>query len=262
VGKIAVQNAVVVSSRMSSIYTRAVRSLCFVASGLLLVFPIMLSSCSPFTTDPRPGPDKQAEGTFVGALTGAGAGAVIGTQYAISTGPGVWIGAGFGAVFGMLSGLGIDLIEEDELRREFEQQRLREIAWVQEVLSEHYARRMELHPSRDIYPADWFFESDSSKLREEAKLLTREIAYLSRRRMPWSRIVIASYITSSDPNSSYGAHISKSRANAIALQFVRSGVEPRRVLTKAMTLAEPILVDPDDNPGRYRQAIEIITIDY
>ena len=82
---------------------------------------------------------------------------------------------GFGAVFGMLSGLGLDLIEEDELRREDEKQRLREIAWIHEILSEHYARRMELHPNRDIYPADWFFESDSSKLKPEARLLVRHM---------------------------------------------------------------------------------------
>ena len=75
-------------------------------------------ACSPFTTDPVPGPDKQSIGTFGGAATGAGAGAVIGAQLTAATGPGAWVGAGFGALFGMFSGLGLDLLEEDQINRQ------------------------------------------------------------------------------------------------------------------------------------------------
>lgn len=223
---------------------------------------LTMTACSPFTGEPRPGPDKQFTGTFYGALAGAGAGAVTGFETTAAAGPGAWIGAGFGGVFGMLSGLGVDLLEEDELRRADEQQYLREVAWVHEILSEHYARRMELHPNRDIYPADWFFESDSSSLKPEAELLVREIAHFTRRRMPWSRIMVAAYVTSRDSESSYATYVTQRRAEAIATGFVRAGMEARRVRARGITLQEPLLLDPDDYPGRYRQAIEIIPLDY
>ncbi|MCB0322161.1 MAG: hypothetical protein KDD69_01275 [Bdellovibrionales bacterium] len=229
------------------------------ALGLsLLTFSV---GCSPFSGEPYPGPDKQAVGTWGGAVTGAGTGAVIGTQVSAGTGPGAIVGMGFGALFGMFSGLGVDLIEEDELRRVEELEYLRQVAWVQEVLAEHYARRMELHPNREIFPADWFFESDATKLKPEAEVLVRELAYLMRRRLPWSRIVVAAYNTSADPNSTYARHLTKRRAEEIAIGFVRAGIEPRRVLTRPQVLDEPILLDPDDWPGRYRQAIEFIAVD-
>lgn len=220
-----------------------------------------LLSCSPFSLEPIPGPDKQAVGTFSGAAVGAGAGAVTGAQVSAGTGPGAMVGAAFGAVYGMLNGLGVDLIEEDQIRREAEERRTREVAWVQEVLSEHYARRLELHPQRDIFPADWFFDNDSSDLRDSSVILARELGYLTMRRMPWSRIVVAAYVTTKDKNSSYANYVSKRRAEKIADEFIRAGIEPRRLTVKGIPVDEPVLVDPDDSPSRYRQAIEIIPLD-
>lgn len=222
---------------------------------------VALVGCSPFSTQPQPGPDKQFVGTMSGAASGAGAGAVIGAQLTASTGPGAVLGAGFGALFGMLSGLGVDMLEEDELRRQRELATLREKAWIQEVLAEHYQRRMELHPSRDIYPADWFFKGDSVELRPEAEALVHEIGKLSEERMPWSRLLVAAYVSSADPESSYSQHLSEKRAQAIALTLIRAGIEPRRVVTQGIPINQPILIDPDDHSERYRQAIEIIPLD-
>jgi outer membrane protein OmpA-like peptidoglycan-associated protein len=141
-----------------------------------------------------------------------------------------------------------------------EEERLRELAWVQEVLAEHYARRLEIHPNRDIFPADWFFHGDSVKLKPEAYLLVSEIAKMQKQRVPWSRIVVAAYNTAPS-ESKYSEFLTKNRAKSIARQFITSGVEPRRVMTRALTLDAPVLVDPDDHPFRYKQAIEIIAID-
>jgi outer membrane protein OmpA-like peptidoglycan-associated protein len=227
----------------------------------LVIFCLFLISCMPFSREPRPGPDKQAAGTIYGAALGAGTGAITGAELTAGTGPGAAVGAGLGAVWGMMSGVGIDKLEEDSLRREAEERRIREISWVQEILSEHYERRLDLHPSRDIYPADWFFDRDSTKLKPEAYLLVREIAYLTRRRMPWSRLVITSYVTSIDVDSAYAKFLSQKRAEAIALEFIRSGIEARRVLLQGVILTDPILMDPDDSSSRYRQAIELIALD-
>lgn len=227
----------------------------------LLLLSFGFQACTPFTADPVPGPDKQAVGTYGGAAVGAVSGAVIEKQIYGSITEGAWIGAAFGAIYGLFSGLGVDLLEEDQIRRFQELQRAKEVAWVQQVLAEHYARRLELHPNRDIFPADWFFDSDHSDLKPEAVILAREIAHLAQKRAPWSRLVIAVYVSAPNPDSNYAQYLSKRRAEEIALQFVRAGVEPRRVLTEALTLKDPVLVDPDDHPDRYRQAIEIIAID-
>lgn len=227
----------------------------------VLVLGVMLAGCSPFSLDPIPGPDKQFVGTVAGAGVGAGTGAVIGAQVGAGTGPGAWVGAGFGAIYGMVSGLGMDMLEEDQLRRDEEEQRLRELAWVQEVLTEHYARRLELHPQRDIFPADWFFENDGSELKGSSVVLAHELGALTLKRMPWSRIVVASYVTTQDKDSHYAQYVTKRRAEQIANEFIRAGVEPRRVMIKGVAVDEPILIDPDDSPSRYRQAIEIIPLD-
>ncbi len=240
------------------------RNTLFLLYSLFLVS--LLGGClpfAPFADEPTPGPDKQSQGTFYGAATGAGSGAVIGAQIgSVGLTPGATVGASIGAVYGMVAGLGVDALEEDKIRRDLEEKYLRELAWTQEVLTEHYRRRLELHPNRDIFPADLFFEGDSVSLKKDAELLVSELAHLTKHRMPWSRIAIASYVTSADADSDYSKYVTSRRAREIAKHFVRSGFDPRRVVTQPVTMPEAILVDPYDSPHRYRQAIEIIPLDF
>ena len=71
--------------------------------------------------------------------------------------------------------------------------------------------------------------------------------------------MIASYVTVKNPESEYAQFLSKKRAEEVATEFVRAGVEPRRVFTHPVLIPEPVLVDPlDDSADRYRQALEII----
>lgn len=228
---------------------------------LLLALLFAQISCSPFTSDPVPGPDKQSVGTFAGAALGAGSGAVTGAQVGAGAGPGAWVGAAFGAVYGMFKGLGVDLLEEDQIRRLIEEQHLRELALAQRMLAEHYSRRLELHPGRDIFPADWFFEDDSSMLKPEAKILARELGALTKQRMPWSRIAVISYVSVKDKESSYADFLTKKRAAEIAVEFINAGVEPRRLLAQGAILDQTVLIDPYDARDRYRQAIEIVAVD-
>lgn len=226
---------------------------------LIFTAAIFLVACS--TNEPIPGPDKQGGGTLTGAALGAGSGAVYGAQLSAGAGPGAAVGAVAGAVFGGISGAGKDILEEDTIKRQEETKRVEDKLWAQEVLAEHYNRRLELHPSRDIFPADLFFDADSVKLSENAEVLVSEIAELSKNRMPWSRIVISSYVSSKDPESVYANHLSKKRAKSIAVVFVRAGIEPHRVLTRPVVIESPLVIDPEDSPNRYNQAIEISQID-
>lgn len=228
----------------------------------LILATFALSIFSSCTTGPIPGPDKQSIGTLSGAATGAGSGAIIGAQLAAGAGPGAAVGAGFGAVLGALKGAGVDLLEEEDIKQLEELERLKIATWAQEILAEHYKSRLRLYPGRDIYPSDLFFEGDSSQLCPKTKILAREIAGRLRNDMPWSRIEITSYSTAKDGESSYAEKLNQKRAEEIAVQFVRAGVEPRRIGIRALTLPAPLVVDPTDSPARYRQSIEIAALDY
>lgn len=215
---------------------------------------------------PKPGPDKQFASMLRGAATGAGSGAVTGFQVGSSTGAGAMVGAGIGVVAGGIRGYLIDQAEDDLLQLAAQTSIERRRAIVHQVLHDHYQRRLELHPTRDIYPADMFFYGDESNLRPFAKVLVAELARMNKQRLPWSRIAVTSYAMNhnkgnSDEESSYAQRLAERRARAICNHLVRAGIEPRRLVARGIITNEPILVDPYDKPERYGQAIEFSPLD-
>lgn len=224
--------------------------------GLLLAFSI--TGC----VGPQPGPDKQGEGMLTGAVYGAGAGAITGAQLASATGPGALAGAGFGAVVGSIRGFAQDQFEDELMSLSEATRREREVAFAQEVLADHYERRKELHPTRDLFPADLFFRSDGVTLRPTANAIIRELVKIHIERSGWSRFVIASYVKSSDPKSKYAMHLAERRAEALGAAFTQYGFEPRRIQARGVIVKAPVLIDPLDNPRRYNAAIELIPVDY
>lgn len=230
--------------------------------GLGIMIPALLSGCSPISQEPVPGPDKQGAGTLYGAAMGAGSGIITGAQAGVAAGPAAWIGAGLGGIFGLFSGLGKDMVEEDQLRRRQEMETDRQASYAHHLLEDHYMRRLALHSNRDIFPADMFFSPECSSLNSSGQLIIKELAVLTKQRMPWSRLKIAAYSTSGDVMSPYAVKLTERRAEEIALQLVKHGIEPRRLMTQGVVVPEPIVIDPDDSPSRYRQAIEIIPLDY
>lgn len=227
----------------------------------LFVGPVLLilglSGCAANVA----GPDKQFVGSAQGAIVGAGAGAVTGAQVSAATGPGAAIGAGLGAVVGGVKGYLVDLDEERIMKAAAEIRRERQRAIVHEILHDHYNRRLELHPTRDIYPADLFFFGDQAKLRPCARMLLREISVMNKERMPSSRLAVVAYNMSSDSEVVYGKELAERRARAIVNAMVEYGIEPRRMEARAVLMEEPLLIDPNDHPDRYRQAIELLPLD-
>jgi outer membrane protein OmpA-like peptidoglycan-associated protein len=210
---------------------------------------------------PQPGPDKQGAGLFSGAATGAGAGAVTGFQMGAGTGPGALVGAGVGAAAGAMQGFVKDQLEEDMLSLAAGTQKEREVAVAHEILVDHYRRRMELHPTRDIYPADLFFCGDSVRLRGSAEAVVREIARLNRSRYSWSRLVVAMYVKSKEVDSAFAQRLAQRRARAFGDELVRAGIDPRRIEARGVVVDAPVLLDPADDPDRYSQAVELIPAD-
>lgn len=210
---------------------------------------------------PVPGPDKLGRDEGIGALEGAGAGMVVGAQVGAGTGPGAAIGAGFGAIAGAIQGIMKDSLEETDMKTEAEIKATRQRIVAQDVLAQHYEMRMQMHPGRDIYPADIFFRGDSHKMCSQGIAVVKEIARMNEFRLPYSRLIVASYAKSTSPDSAYVSHLTERRAREFVNQLVRAGVEPRRLETRAVVVDAPVLIDPRDNPTRYNQAIEIIAVD-
>jgi len=225
---------------------------------IFFILLILLSACS---RSMQPGPDKQGEAMVRGALSGAGSGAITGFQVSSAAGPGALIGAGFGAVAGSIQGAMHDQAEQQLLQTREEIRREREIAYAQGVLNNHHLRRSRLHPTRDIFPADIFFAADESTLRGGAAPLIKELGALTKGRLPWSRLVVASYVRSNDPEAAYALELASRRAEAISDQFVQYGITPRRIEPRAVIIDQPLVVDPMDDPFRYNQAIEFIMLD-
>jgi outer membrane protein OmpA-like peptidoglycan-associated protein len=210
----------------------------------------------------EPGPDATVDGKLVGALSGASSGAITGFQLGSGTGPGAAIGAGLGAVAGGFRGIAQDNLELEELeiRRGIDDERSRQKA--HDIITSYYKRRLALHPTRDIYPADVFFTGDSVNVCETGRKVIKELALLNENRMPWSRFAIVSYIQSKNGESnSYAKHLSEARALKMANLFIKSGIEPRRIEVFGVIVAEPILIDYNEKPDRFAQAIELIPLD-
>ena len=54
---------------------------------------------------------------------------------------------------------------------------------------------------------------------------------------------------------------SQKRAIQMGDEFIRNGIEARRIETRPIIVSTPILIDPEDKPSRYAQAIELIPVD-
>jgi hypothetical protein len=223
-----------------------------------LLTAVLVSGCS---TKPVAGPDKMFAGEMTGALQGAGAGAVTGLQVGAGTGPGAAVGAGFGFVAGAISGMLNDRSEEWSIKtaKQIRDENNRAVA--QETLADHYKRRMSLHPTRDIFPADLFFRGDSVTMCPSGKLLVRELVRTNALRLPYSRLAVATYIKASDMNSEFARYLSEHRAKTLVNEFTKAGFEPRRLVARPVVVDAPVLVDPLDHPARYNQAVEIIPLD-
>lgn len=230
--------------------------------AVLIALCGMVSLAVGCSRAPVEGPDKAFSSAAVGAMEGAGAGAVMGFQMSAATGPGAAIGAGFGAAAGMIHGIVKDQFEETQIKTEAELRVATRRARAQEALAEHYKRRMALHPARDIYPADLFFSGDSATMCPRGVGMIREIARMNEFRLPYSRLVVAAYAKSTGSSeTSYVQHLTDRRSREFVNQLIRAGVEPRRLETRSVIMEGPLVLDPNDDPTRYNQAIEIIPVD-
>lgn len=230
-----------------------------IRSYIVIILFLFGSSCAK--QGPKAGPDKQGYGLFSGAVIGAASGAITGAQFTSSAGPGAWIGAGFGAVWGALQGLGLDILEEEDMRL-FEILADREDdVWAQYAFLEHLELKKEIYPNREIFPADNFFNGDQTELSEEGRILAKYLARYVFSQNSFSRIQVTSYIQTRDQTSAFTRHTTKRRAQALALVFAQNGIEPRRVVLQTVAIGSPLVDDRYDSFHRYSQAVEFSLLD-
>ena len=165
-----------------------------------------------------------------GLLWGAGSGAVTGAQFGSAAGPGAAVGAGLGVIAGGIHGYVQDRNEDQMIRMSVATKSERQRSIAQEKLNDHYSRRVELHPGRDIFPADIFFFGDQMKPNSSAPALVREIADLNKTRYPWSRLGVAVYIQSKAKDPEFARRLALERSKELGDLFVRAGIEPRSCL--------------------------------
>lgn len=223
----------------------------------MLLGGVLLAGCA----GPTRGPDKQFSGALEGAASSAGAGALYGIQVGAPTGVGVAVGAGVGAVAGSIQGFAADQLEEDLLDLTQETRAERERAMAQKIIAENYRRRLELHPTRDIFPADLFFSSDNTRLNRLGLMILKELAHMNTERLPWSRFAVATYVRSNDKESVFAHYLAETRSIAIGDALVREGFDPRRIVARGVVMESPLLIDPRDSPERYNNAVEFVPLD-
>jgi hypothetical protein len=207
------------------------------------------------------GSDQKAKGTVAGALTGAGAGAVTGFQVGAGTGPGALVGAGLGMVAGGIKGAVVDAEEVRLAALRHQAGELQRRATGQELLRQHFKQRHKLHPARDLYPAEVFFRGFSTELCDSGRFVIEELARLSQDHLAWSRLSIISYVVSADEKSTYANHLAAERAKAIGNEFVKEGIDPRRIYAQALVVPAPLVQTEDSSQGDYNQVIEFSLVD-
>jgi outer membrane protein OmpA-like peptidoglycan-associated protein len=206
-------------------------------------------------------PDKYVKGLGMGAMQGAGSGAITGFQLGVGSGPGALVGAGIGALTGGIQGLVLDDIEKHYALLSHELADEKERLSALTTLKEHYKRRIELHPQRDIFPADFFFDTEDLKISKKGISILKELYCISAKKYPWSRYLIAVYVRSNDRDSYFAKKLAEERAKSLSNTLVRIGIQPRRIVTRAVIVDNPVLIDPYDNQSRYNQAIEFASLD-
>ena len=254
-------------------------------SKFLIFCFLLILGCS--TSEYVPGPDKQMEGGMQGVLIGASSGAITGAEVTAATGPGAFIGAGLGFAAGALKGAILDENEEALAHIQYLTSQEQQRAKVHAILSKYWAVREELHPGREIYPASLFFNGDSVKLTRVGKMVLKEITRIKKESNTWSRLIIGVYVKSrlienpidalqkidmtkddiraaedvesQDVKLGYGEHLVTKRAVEIGNFMATSGINPRRIETRPIVMADSIIKCQDqDIQKKYSQSVEFI----
>lgn len=210
--------------------------------NILLAVLSLVASCSPVS-----GPDKSVAGAILGAGWGAGAGAVIGNQTGVQ-GPGTAVGAGIGAGSGLLTGIGLDIAEGQQLEADRELDSLkgrvkaseRDLLQVQAALDNRLVATVNFESHEQI-----FFDKDSSKLEAGSLLILEKLASMIRQNPYVAMVEIHGFSEESEDAASRKI-LSENRARSVATFLIYQGISSDQVKLFAHDNSQPILNDAAD----------------
>jgi outer membrane protein OmpA-like peptidoglycan-associated protein len=232
------------------------RTINFSAAALLLAATVALAGCAGGELTTR------EKGAGIGALGGAAAGGLIGAAVGspgIGAAVGGTLGLGAGALIGdQLQG---QEIKQKEQQKAIDQQRA-EIAKNQALIEELKKRNIEAREtSRGVAVnlPSVNFQFDSADLTPDGRSRVNQIANIVRRDAPDRRIVVEGHASrESAAQEAYNQRLSERRANTVADELERNGVNGRNISAQGLGTRAPIASNDTESGRQQNRRVEVI----
>jgi len=232
------------------------RKISRLASALLISLLVLGAGCSGGSLTTR------EKGAGIGALGGAAAGGAIGAAVGH---PGA--GAAIGGVLGLGTGalIGDQLqgqeIKQTEQQRAIDQQRV-ELEKNRALIEELKKRNIEAREtSRGVMVnlPSVNFEFDSADLTRDGNNRVNQIASIIKREAPNRRVTVEGHASRESPaQESYNQRLSERRANTVADELERSGVDSRNISSHGLGTRAPIASNETEAGRQQNRRVEVI----
>lgn len=232
------------------------RTIKFSAAALLLAAIMAASGCS------GGGLTTREKGAGIGALGGAAAGGAIGAAVG---NPGA--GAAIGGVLGLGAGalIGDQLQGQENKQKEqqkaIDQQRA-EIEKNRALIEELKRRNIEAREtSRGVAVnlPSVNFEFDRADLTSDGRRKVNQIADIVRRDAPNRRITVEGHASrESAAQEAYNQRLSERRANTVADELERNGVNGRNISAQGLGTRAPIASNDTESGRQQNRRVEVI----
>ncbi len=225
---------------------------------VFIFLSLFLVSCSK----PVPGPDKTAAGAVLAGGLGAGIGAIIGNQLGYS-GPAIVLGASFAAVSGILTGIGLDVLEGNQLQTNREIESLKMLHAQNErrllMLEGQSRARLKYIPKTSFLEV--FFDKKRASLRLASVEQIAHIAESLRSRRPGSyKIILKGYSTDFSSRSE-NLELITARMKSVQNILQSNGVSKEVIHMDEVDLEERrenmLVSEKSETPDRLNNRVEL-----
>lgn len=223
----------------------------------LLVLPLMFA-CSK----PVPGPDKTASGAVLAGGLGAGIGAIIGNQLGYS-GPGIVIGASFAAVSGILTGIGLDVLEGNQLQTNREIYALKMLHSQNEtrlaMLESHSKNRARYAPNVSFLEV--FFDLKKASLRlASVQQIAHAAEILRDKRFGSYKVLLKGYSTDF-PSDKENQELIRARIKSVKNILQSNGISNDVIQIEELSIEDrpenKLVSEQFDSPNRLNNRVEL-----
>ncbi|HEX9661460.1 MAG TPA: OmpA family protein [Candidatus Binatia bacterium] len=226
------------------------------AGALFISLLVLCAGCSAGSLTTR------EKGAGIGALGGAAAGGIIGAAVG-HPGAGAAIGGALGLGTGALIGdqLQGQEIKQTEQQKAIDQQRV-ELEKNRALIEELKKRNIEAREtSRGVMVnlPSVNFEFDSADLTRDGNNRVNQIAGIIKREAPNRRVTVEGHASrESAAQESYNQRLSERRANTVADELERSGVDNRNLSSRGLGTRAPIASNETEAGRQQNRRVEVI----